>query len=148
MLKCYFTKGVYSFTLSTVYDITVIQHWQKCSCYQSLPCCKRNTLLNSKKGPVLTNFLTRFWIWGPKERESSIKIPRYLYLDTNSISKPWRVVIEHEFECADFLFVNIISFEQVLNRSVYAELQIEDDSEPDPMLVQKSKSPYHQRTPV
>ncbi len=79
-----------------------------------------------------------------------LKTPRYLYLDTTSISKPWRVVIKHEFECAGFLFVNIsldiLDLEQVLNRSVFTELnQIKDDSGPDPVSMQKSKSPYHQR---
>ncbi len=65
----------------------------------------------------------------------------------------WRVVIEHEFERVDCLFVNIISLDwsafktSVKSLSVYwmHQNQIEDDSEPDPASMKKSKSPHHQR---
>ncbi len=42
----------------------------------------------------------------------------------------------------------MFDFSTFRTSSVYAELhqnQIEDDSQPDPMLVQKSKSPFHLR---
>ncbi len=96
----------------------------RCTCiwYHSNPTLIKNVAAKKRPGFDF-NFLTRYWIWGPKERESSIKNPRCLYLETTSISKPWTVVIEHEFECADFLFVYMIhldfsAFEQVLNRAV------------------------------
>lgn len=106
-------------------DITVVRHRHKSSRNKSLSRLKRKVRFDSKiKIPVSILppppfFFTSCWIWGVKERVSSIQIPGYLSWGTNPICAAWEVQVEGRFCGVDFEFEYSTAFVLFAFNTIY-----------------------------